>query len=152
MFTITSILFTHSSIYYSIVYCKLKIHGEEIMSHIFPCSLQGGKLLQLNPTCCIGKTILGGMYVVMNTLVVSCDLPPIGCWAHFCWVFQVWMIERVRVAWKGSFVTSLCEWICRYDISSCLPTMWWHIEWWIQVWTFVLPFKLMSPLQCCWQH
>ena len=32
------------------------------MSHDFPCSPQGGKLSQLNPTCCIGKTILGGIY------------------------------------------------------------------------------------------
>ena len=30
------------------------------MSHNFLCSPQGGKLSQLNPTCRIGKTILGG--------------------------------------------------------------------------------------------
>ena len=29
------------------------------MNHNFPCSPQGRKLSQLNPTCCIGKTILG---------------------------------------------------------------------------------------------
>ena len=28
------------------------------MSHNFPCSPQGGKISLLNPTCCIGKTIL----------------------------------------------------------------------------------------------
>ena len=28
----------------------------------FPCHPQGGKLSQLNPTCCIGKTILGGIH------------------------------------------------------------------------------------------
>ena len=61
------------------VYCKLKIHGEGTMSHTFLCSPQGGKLLQLNPTCGIDKTILGGMYVVVNTLVVSCDLLLIRC-------------------------------------------------------------------------
>ena len=31
---------------------------EGIMNHNFPCSPQGGKL---NPTCCIGKTILIGI-------------------------------------------------------------------------------------------
>ena len=29
-----------------VVYCKLKVHGEGIMSHNFPCSPQGGKLSQ----------------------------------------------------------------------------------------------------------
>ena len=29
-----------------VVDCKLKIHGEGIMSHNFPCSPQGGKLSQ----------------------------------------------------------------------------------------------------------
>ena len=30
----------------NVVDCKLKIHGEGIMSHNFPCSPQGGKLSQ----------------------------------------------------------------------------------------------------------
>ena len=37
------------------------------MSHNFPCSPQGGKLSQLNPTGCIGKTILGGTYDILGS-------------------------------------------------------------------------------------
>ena len=39
------------------------------MSHNFPCSPQGGKVSQLNPTCCMGKSILGGicMHIVRIT-------------------------------------------------------------------------------------
>ena len=34
------------------------------MSHNFPCSASLGALREgINPTCCIGKTILGGIYV-----------------------------------------------------------------------------------------
>ena len=33
------------------------------MGHIIPCSPQGEKISQLNPTSCISKTILGGIYV-----------------------------------------------------------------------------------------
>ena len=54
--------------------CKLKIYGEGIMSHNFPCSPQ---VLQLiNPTCCIGKTILGWMYAwkTLHGLVVAGSL------------------------------------------------------------------------------
>ena len=36
-------------LYSNVVYCKLIIHGEGIMSHSFPCSPQGGKISQLNP-------------------------------------------------------------------------------------------------------
>ena len=35
------------------------------MSQNFPCSPQGGKL-SLNPTCCLGKTILGGIYTTYS--------------------------------------------------------------------------------------
>ena len=37
---------------------------ERELSHIFPCSPQRGKISQLDPTCCIGITILGGIYPV----------------------------------------------------------------------------------------
>ena len=33
------------------------------INHIFPCSPQRGKISQLTPTCCIGKTILGWIYI-----------------------------------------------------------------------------------------
>ena len=56
--------------------------------HVFPCSPQGGKIPQLYPTCCIGKTILAGIYCCMvkassrckSSLFVSI-LTPV-CWSH----------------------------------------------------------------------
>ena len=40
------------------------------MNHIFPCSPQGGKISQLNPSCCIGKT--GGTYAML--LAIPCKI------------------------------------------------------------------------------
>ena len=58
--------------------------------HVFPCSPQGGKIPQLYPTCCIGKTILAGIYCCTcmvkassrckSSLFVSI-LTPV-CWSH----------------------------------------------------------------------
>ena len=52
------------------VHMFTKIHGEGIMSHIFHCSyvaLWEGKY----HTCCIGKTILGGIYFTVKQILVQ---------------------------------------------------------------------------------
>ena len=69
VFTVTSILFTHKTVL-----------GEGIVSHIFPCSPQGGKISQLKPTCCMGKTILGGTYMYIYACVT--DNSSCQCGAH----------------------------------------------------------------------
>ena len=46
------------------VYYKLTVQG--IMSHIFSHSSQRGKISQLNPPCCVGKAILGGIHGYMT--------------------------------------------------------------------------------------
>ena len=46
------------------------------MSHNFPCSPQGGKMSQLNPTCCIGKTIIGGIYIHPQKVHLDCISGP----------------------------------------------------------------------------
>ena len=56
--------------YSNVADCKPKIHGEGIMSHICPCSPQGGKISQLDTICCIDKTILGGIYVKKKVMYI----------------------------------------------------------------------------------
>ena len=36
------------------------------MAHNFPCTPEGGKLSQLNPTCLYTKCIVGGIYLLHN--------------------------------------------------------------------------------------
>ena len=62
---------------------KLKIHAGGTLSHHFPCIPQGGIISTVNPTCCIGKTILGGIYEGLRTRV---NQPKIKYWKlhEFC--------------------------------------------------------------------